>query len=76
LERRRKPEPEPEPEPGLGTALALLVASTAVAALMVWQWWCTDQPALYHPLEESGRSPHWIKVKNPDAPAATRLIEG
>ncbi len=24
----------------------------------------------------SGRSPHWIKVKNPDAPAATRLIEG
>jgi bifunctional non-homologous end joining protein LigD len=24
----------------------------------------------------SGRSPHWIKVKNPDAPAATRVIEG
>jgi hypothetical protein len=24
----------------------------------------------------SGRSPHWIKVKYPDAPAATRLIEG
>jgi ATP-dependent DNA ligase len=24
----------------------------------------------------SGRSPDWIKVKNPDAPAATRLIEG
>ena len=23
----------------------------------------------------SGRSPHWIKVKNPDAPAATRIIE-
>jgi hypothetical protein len=23
----------------------------------------------------SGRSPDWIKVKNPDAPAATRLIE-
>jgi bifunctional non-homologous end joining protein LigD len=23
----------------------------------------------------SGRSPHWIKVKNPDAPAATRVIE-
>jgi ATP-dependent DNA ligase len=25
---------------------------------------------------KSGRSPDWIKVKNPDAPAATRLIEG
>jgi hypothetical protein len=24
----------------------------------------------------SGRSPDWIKVKNPDAAAATRLIEG
>jgi bifunctional non-homologous end joining protein LigD len=24
----------------------------------------------------SGRSPDWIKVKNPAAPAATRLIEG
>jgi bifunctional non-homologous end joining protein LigD len=24
----------------------------------------------------SGRSQDWIKVKNPDAPAATRLIEG
>jgi bifunctional non-homologous end joining protein LigD len=24
----------------------------------------------------SGRSPDWIKVKKPDAPAATRLIEG
>jgi bifunctional non-homologous end joining protein LigD len=24
----------------------------------------------------SGRSPDWIKVKNPNAPAATRLIEG
>jgi ATP-dependent DNA ligase len=24
----------------------------------------------------SWRTPHWIKVKNPDAPAATRLIEG
>jgi bifunctional non-homologous end joining protein LigD len=24
----------------------------------------------------SGRSPDWIKVKNPDAPAMTRLIEG
>ena len=24
----------------------------------------------------SGRSPDWIKVKNPDAPAATRVIEG
>jgi ATP-dependent DNA ligase len=24
----------------------------------------------------SGRSPDWIKVKNPDAPAAMRLIEG
>jgi bifunctional non-homologous end joining protein LigD len=24
----------------------------------------------------SGRSPDWIKVKNPDAPAARRLIEG
>jgi bifunctional non-homologous end joining protein LigD len=24
----------------------------------------------------SGRSPDWIKIKNPDAPAATRLIEG
>ena len=24
----------------------------------------------------SSRSPDWIKVKNPDAPAATRLIEG
>ena len=24
----------------------------------------------------SGRSPDWIKVKNPDAPAATRIIEG
>ena len=23
----------------------------------------------------SGRSPDWVKVKNPDAPAATRLIE-
>jgi ATP-dependent DNA ligase len=22
----------------------------------------------------SGRSPDWIKVKNPDAPAATRVI--
>ena len=24
----------------------------------------------------SGRPPDWIKVKNPDAPAATRVIEG
>jgi ATP-dependent DNA ligase len=24
----------------------------------------------------SGRSPDWIKVKNPDARAATRMIEG
>jgi bifunctional non-homologous end joining protein LigD len=24
----------------------------------------------------SGRSPDWIKVKNPNAPAAVRLIEG
>jgi ATP-dependent DNA ligase len=24
----------------------------------------------------SGRSPDWVKVKNPDAPAAMRLIEG
>ena len=24
----------------------------------------------------SGRSPDWIKVKNPHAPAVTRLIEG
>ena len=24
----------------------------------------------------SGRSPYWVKVKNSDAPAATRLIEG
>jgi bifunctional non-homologous end joining protein LigD len=24
----------------------------------------------------SGRSPDWVKVKNPDAPAVTRLIEG
>jgi ATP-dependent DNA ligase len=24
----------------------------------------------------SGRSPEWIKVKNPDAPAATGTIEG
>ena len=24
----------------------------------------------------SGRSPNWIKVKNPAAPAATRVIEG
>jgi len=23
----------------------------------------------------SGRSPDWVKVKNPDAPAATRVIE-
>jgi hypothetical protein len=23
----------------------------------------------------SGRSPDWIKVKNPDAPAATRIVE-
>jgi bifunctional non-homologous end joining protein LigD len=23
----------------------------------------------------SGRSPHWIKVKNPDAPAATRVLQ-
>jgi hypothetical protein len=22
-----------------------------------------------------GRSPDWIKVKNPDAPAATRILE-
>jgi hypothetical protein len=27
-------------------------------------------------LRKSGRSPDWIKVKNPDAPAATRVIEG
>jgi hypothetical protein len=26
--------------------------------------------------DQSGRSPHWIKVKNLDAPAATRVIEG
>jgi hypothetical protein len=25
--------------------------------------------------DRSGRSPDWIKVKNPDAPAATRVIE-
>jgi bifunctional non-homologous end joining protein LigD len=24
----------------------------------------------------SGRSPDWVKIKNPDAPAVTRLIEG
>ena len=24
----------------------------------------------------SGRSPDWIKIKNPNAPAATRVIEG
>jgi bifunctional non-homologous end joining protein LigD len=24
----------------------------------------------------SGRSPDWVKVKNPEAPAATRVIEG
>jgi hypothetical protein len=24
----------------------------------------------------SGRTPDWIKVKNPDAPGATRVIEG
>jgi bifunctional non-homologous end joining protein LigD len=24
----------------------------------------------------SGRSPDWIKSKNPEAPAATRVIEG
>jgi ATP-dependent DNA ligase len=24
----------------------------------------------------SGRSPNWIKVKNSNAPAATRVIEG
>ena len=24
---------------------------------------------------QSGRSPDWIKVKNPDAPAVTRLLE-
>jgi ATP-dependent DNA ligase len=24
----------------------------------------------------SGRSPDWIKIKNPDAPAASRVIEG
>jgi len=23
----------------------------------------------------SGRSPHWIKVKNPHAPAATRIFK-
>jgi bifunctional non-homologous end joining protein LigD len=23
----------------------------------------------------SGRSPHWVKVKNPDAPAASRELE-
>jgi hypothetical protein len=23
----------------------------------------------------SGRSPNWIKVKNPDAPAATRIVD-
>jgi bifunctional non-homologous end joining protein LigD len=23
----------------------------------------------------SGRSPDWIKIKNPDAPAATRILE-
>ena len=25
---------------------------------------------------KSGRSPEGIKIKNPDAPAATRLVEG
>jgi ATP-dependent DNA ligase len=25
--------------------------------------------------DRSGRSPDWVKVKNPDAPAATRVIE-
>jgi bifunctional non-homologous end joining protein LigD len=30
---------------------------------------CRDRPY------RSGRSPDWIKVKNPDAPAATRVIE-
>src|SRR5262245_39952148 len=24
---------------------------------------------------QSGRSPDWIKIKNPDAPAATRILE-
>jgi bifunctional non-homologous end joining protein LigD len=23
----------------------------------------------------SGRSPDWIKIKNPDAPAASRIVE-
>jgi hypothetical protein len=27
-------------------------------------------------LYRSGRSPDWIKVKNPDAPAPTRVIKG
>jgi hypothetical protein len=26
-------------------------------------------------LDRSGRSPDWIKVKNPDAPAASRIME-
>jgi hypothetical protein len=26
--------------------------------------------------DRSGRSPDWIKVKKPDAPAASRVIEG
>jgi bifunctional non-homologous end joining protein LigD len=30
---------------------------------------CRDRPY------RSGRSPNWIKIKNPDAPAATRVIE-
>jgi hypothetical protein len=35
-----------------------------------------ERAAGYWRFPRSGRSLNWIKVKNPDAPAATRLIEG
>jgi hypothetical protein len=39
-----------------------------------------ERKALVRPADDarqrSGGSPDWIKVKNPDAPAAMRLIEG
>jgi hypothetical protein len=46
-----------------------------VAALACF-WPCSVSTRVSRLGKRSGRSPDWIKVKIPDAPAATRLIEG
>jgi bifunctional non-homologous end joining protein LigD len=50
-----------------GEAAFLRACAMGLEGIVAKRW---DKPY------RSGRSPDWIKVKNPDAPAANRLIEG